>query len=201
MEYETGWSPIVPFQLGSVVSSKFDAAFSKIDLAFDDIETHIELYEIRWSDNTDAWDIQSDVNNNFENRITALESRAFTFTSNDGMTVSNEAYDDSVAVTHTFSTSDRGVVMYGYSITFSGTVSDKLYIEMTVPNADGTDGTPFEHVLEVKDSAEVRPDTYFFPIAHTVALTDATARLRFKKGSGDADFTVNYIDIMTEIKN
>ena len=186
MAYETEWIPIVELQDGQVVADKLEATFANIDVALDALEV------------TEALAMDNDT------RIDTLENpptpaKSFTYSANAGMTVSNDVYDNAVGVLHTV-TAPTGDVMYGYSVTFSGTQGDKLHIEMTVPNIDGTAGTPFEHVFEVKDSAEVRPKTYFFPRTHTVPLTDAEVRVRFRKGSGDVDFTVNFIDVMTEIK-
>ncbi len=185
--YITGWSSIIELQSGQVVSDAFDSTFGAINNVFIDVEARLDATE-----NTTA---------NQETRIGALETigLGFSYTPEAGFSVISESYDEAVSTTHIFS-APIGIVMYGYSITFSGTVNDKLWIEMTVPNIDGTAGTPFEHVFEIKDSAEVRPKTYFFPRNHTLAITSGQVKLRFRKGAGDANFTVNFIDVMTEIK-
>jgi len=202
MAYESGWTSVVEFQKGQQISDKYNSAFNNIDSALADIETRLDDNDTLWSTNTDSWNTQGNINTDYNDRLVALEGtqQDFTFAENNGMTVTNEAYDDAVGLTHTFS-SPVGVNMYGYSITFSGTVNDKLHIEMTVPNADGTAGTPFEHIFEIKDSAEVRPKTYFFPRTMTGEVNNGQVKVRFRKGSGDADIQVNFIDVMSEIKN
>ena len=192
MAYESGWTSIIELQNGDVVADKLNSAFTNIDLGLAQIEG-MEL------DISGLTTITSD----HEIRITALEvpaDKTFTYSANDGMTVDNEAYDDAIGVEHIFS-APIGDVMYGYSVTFSGTVNDKLWIEFTVPNEDGTAGIPFEHVFEIKDSSEVRPKYYAFPRTHTASITDGTVRVRFRKDTGDADFTVNFVDVMSEVKN
>ncbi len=190
MAYDIGWTPIVELQDGQTVSDKLDAVFININLGFDGLEIAEQ----------NIIDLQT-LTNDHETRIDALEGATpnFSYTSEPSFNVTNEVFDDTVGTTHIFS-SPIGINMYGYSITFSGLLNDKLYIEMTVPNIDGTAGTPFVHTFEIKDSAEVRPNTYFFPRTHTGAITDGEVKLRFRIGSGDAPIDVNFIDVMSEIK-
>ena len=93
-------------------------------------------------------------------------------------------------------TAKKGVVLYGYSMSFRATVNDKLLIRFSFDN--GTNWA--NHIFEAKDSNEIHPVAYFFPKVISPDVINSNFIFEAMVLTGDQPAYIDYLDLMVDQK-
>ena len=194
MAYETGWTPIVEFQEGAVVSQKFDNAFSKIDTA-------LAAYEATEGQvNTNVSDIstlQSSAVNQSQ-RITALESVQYEFIKVKDLDISQDTF--APVATVTIDNMNAGIFEYKVSVLFkySSTSSSAIFRYAIIRN-DDANPTWYEIYEEPKDITNNNSMDLFFPIEETGG-EKVTLALEARCEDASQTLSIQFADLMIDQK-
>jgi len=194
MAYETGWTPIIEFQEGAVVSQKFDNAFSKIDTAL----AAYEATEAQVNTNvSDISTLQSSAVNQSQ-RISALENVQYEFIKVKDLDISQDTF--APVATVTIDNMNAGIFEYKVSVLFkySSTSSSAIFRYAIIRN-DDANPTWYEIYEEPKDITNNNSMDLFFPIEETGG-EKVTLALEARCEDASQTLSIQFADLMIDQK-
>jgi hypothetical protein len=194
MAYETGWTPIIEFQEGAVVSQKFDNAFSKIDTAL----VAYEATEAQVNTNvSDISTLQSSAVNQSQ-RISALENVQYEFIKVKDLDISQDTF--APVATVTIDNMNAGIFEYKVSVLFkySSTSSSAIFRYAIIRN-DDANPTWYEIYEEPKDVTNNNSMDLFFPIEETGG-EKVTLALEARCEDASQTLSIQFADLMIDQK-
>ena len=197
MAYASGWTSIIEFQNGQVVSDKFDATFANIDAglsALSDLELDVTDHEQRIGDNETALTDHEQRISSVESFVTQQEGKVYASDKATSVDIPTQAVWTPV-VSVAVPTHQAGIYEFKVSVSFTyETTTNSALLRFS------TDGgsTWNEFRVEPKDIADVIPWTYFYPVN---ATENQGLSLEFEASKESADtMTVLFADVIIDQK-